>query len=63
MRCKKKIYRDKKEARKARKRLNRNKVTKRKITNIYYCSECDSYHLTSMDKEHSRSITRKEKDN
>lgn len=58
MSCGKKNYPSRKKAKAARKRLN-NKYPDQKLTNIYYCDECVSYHLTSMKKKKSRFLTRR----
>jgi len=29
------------------------------IDDVYFCKECDSWHLTSMDKKRSRDYTKK----
>jgi len=57
MGCGKKVYKNRKSAKKAKKMLNKN--YKEQATNEYYCEECSSWHLTTMDKKRSRIITRR----
>ena len=54
--CKKKTYSSRKKAKKARRQMRLQKGWK--MTNIYYCEECQGYHMTSMDKRKSRAISR-----
>lgn len=58
MSCGKKGYITRSEAKKNKKRLVKLGHT---ITNIYYCEDCSYYHLTSMNKQQSRNITKKVK--
>ena len=56
MACGKKVYLSKSDAKKGKKRLN--KKYNKQLTNPYYCDECSNWHLTSMKKNSSRSLTR-----
>lgn len=59
MGCGKKSYPTKTIAKQAKKKLN--KKYKEKATNEYYCDICSGYHLTTMDKQESREMTRRRK--
>lgn len=54
--CNKRCYTSRVIGRKALKAWN--KHNKNKMTNVYHCDICDSYHLTSLDKQKSRSFSR-----
>lgn len=52
MRCRKKIYGTRKEAKKVMKQLIRSKGVG--LTNVYFCPECQKFHITSVEKKLSR---------
>lgn len=57
MKCQKAWYLTRSDAKKALKRINKNYVTEKELTNVYKC-ECGYWHLTSLPKQVSRDITR-----
>jgi ribosomal protein L20 len=57
--CGKFVYRDRAEAKKALKELNKQGPNiSKKLTDVYYCEFCSAYHLTSMNKKKSRYLKR-----
>jgi hypothetical protein len=56
-RCGKVCYTSRKEAKEIIKRVNHR--GKFKVTNAYFCDQCDHWHVTSMEKDKSREIGRK----
>jgi hypothetical protein len=62
--CHKQIYASRHDAKKSMAMLNRkfkNRGKKDKLNDVYFCDECQAWHITSMNKEQSRNITRKHK--
>lgn len=57
MKCHKKRFETKALAKKWKKEYNKTH-SEIKLTNAYYCDGCIGYHLTSMDVEASRRLTR-----
>ena len=57
--CFKVRYNNRQEAKKARKQINRIDVFD--LQDVYYCDECQGYHLTTMNKTDSRNLNRKKK--
>lgn len=57
MKCHKKRFETKALAKKFKKEYNKTH-SEIKLTNAYYCDGCIGYHLTSMDVEASRRLTR-----
>jgi hypothetical protein len=60
MSCGKATYLTRKEAKKALKKMNRERHWD--LENVYFCDTCQCYHTTSMDKKQSRNKTRKGED-
>ena len=56
--CFKVFYATKKIAKNEKKRLNLMKKFNGRLTDVYYCTECLGYHLTSTPKKRSRSYKR-----
>lgn len=54
----KRVYFEKSKAKAAKRRINKT-ASLDPVTNIYWCDDCSGYHLTSMDKQSSRNLTRK----
>lgn len=57
--CNKKCHLTRKAAKAAMKHLNHDSKLQKKIQNVYYCKQCSNWHLTSIDKNKSRKLTRK----
>ena len=57
--CQKVCYTDRKEAKKHVKEMNRSGKLERPLTNVYYCSDCLHWHVTSSPKISSRDYTRR----
>jgi hypothetical protein len=57
--CNKKCFATRKEAKKFLKEANKVKRLAKELTNVYWCEGCNSFHVTSQDKERSREYTRK----
>lgn len=53
----KRVYFEKSKAKEAKRRINKTPGFD-PITNIYWCDDCSGYHLTSMNKQQSRNLTR-----
>jgi hypothetical protein len=58
-RCTKVTYETVEKAVRAMNILNGNNLCQKKIKNYYYCEECSSYHLTSMDKQLAKIVNQK----
>lgn len=59
--CKKIGYSSRQLAKQAVKRINQYLKGGRPLKDVYFCTQCQEWHTTSMDKTHSRAITRKRK--
>lgn len=58
MACGKKTFLNRHDAKTYLKLMNKTHSGTTKLTNVYYCSECDHWHMTSMPKISSRDYTR-----
>jgi hypothetical protein len=54
----KRVYFEKSDAKAAKRIINKSPDLD-PITNIYWCDDCSGYHLTTMNKDRSRKLTRK----
>lgn len=56
--CTKKRYETKKYAKQYLKKLQKSNSLSKNVTCVYFCHDCQCYHLTSMGKKKSRRMTR-----
>lgn len=59
-RCEKRCFYSRGEIKKFIKEFNKEKRGDRKLTNSYFCEECQAYHATSIPKKKSRFFTRQD---
>lgn len=58
MNCQKRCYQSRAEAKRALKRINQLNGDNN-LKDVYWCEECQHWHLTSMTKKDSRNFTRR----
>lgn len=61
MTCGKVTYTSRRQAKEAMKKMNHTNICQKKLTDVYFCDECQHWHLTSMGKRQSRRLKKMRK--